>query len=320
MINILIVDDNKSKTGAISDLINSVTGEIKANIEIAGNIGSASKKISNTKYDLVILDLNIPLVDGKESQKDGGLRLLNNLKRQNKLKWPKKLIGLTAYKESFEKYNKEFTDDSYLLIEYSNTNTDWQKPICSIIGQIYDAARKGASPKGTFSRFEMTIICITYLVVVVSIFLPKSYTPIQSTQLFLLSAMLIAFLFGKNVQSKFKLKLPGLIFSTAGAAALALGSMVLLSNLSTPKFAIGIYEIIDEEGKKVVINEKDIDVSLGANTQRPEIFTKNYSLIVIFPKGCDKSNIHIRDYSGTINYVKDTLQILRLGKDLKKSK
>jgi CheY-like chemotaxis protein len=313
---ILIVDDYNKKVDNIRDTIKSAYGGRAMKIDISDNIHSASRKVADNKYDLVVLDINIPITKGKKPQKDGGIRLLENIRRDKRLNRPNRLVGLTGYSDCFMQYVDEFKKDDYHLIKYSNASTDWQRPLGNIINQISDLSLE--TPKVPINRDSIDIIIMFIIIgiIICSIFMPISYSPTQRTMLFFVSSLLLAILFGKNAQTKFKLKLPGLLFSTAGAAGLAMGCIFLLHHLSSPNIAIGIYEVFNEKGEKVTINNKDIQIPVGINAKTPEIFTKNNSLIVIFPKGHEKISVEIKNYSGDIKYTVNNKQKLTLGKDL----
>jgi hypothetical protein len=92
--------------------------------------------------------------------------------------------------------------------------------------------------------------------------------------------------------------------------------MIILNHICTPKLAIGVYEVFDTTGKQTSIDDADIDIAIGSNAQRPEIFKKRNTLIVVYPNANDTYNISIKGYTGTIQYTQNKVQQLTLGKDL----
>ncbi len=262
------------------------------------------------------MDINIPIAENKNPQKDGGIRLLENLRRAKKLNQPNKLIGLTGYSECYSKYENEFKKDGYYLIHYSSSATDWQKPLGNIINQIDSLSSKSQRISINRESLDLILSVLIIVITIVAIFLPISYTPTQRTMLFFVNSILLAILFGKNAQTKFNLKLPGFVFSTVGAAAIAMGCMVLLHHLNSPDISIGVYEIFDEQGKRIELENSDIKVPVGINASTPEIFVRGNSLIVIFPHGCEKVSVEIKKYFGDIRYIINKKECLHFGKDL----
>jgi CheY-like chemotaxis protein len=62
------------------------------------------------RYDLLVLDINLPLRRETQPVRDGGLRLLKQLQLGGpRLKYPEHIIGLTEYPELYDEFVRDFT-------------------------------------------------------------------------------------------------------------------------------------------------------------------------------------------------------------------
>jgi len=318
MISVLIVDDSDSKIQEIRQLLESTHGSKDIDICTASNIQQATRMVKKKLFSLAILDLNIPLVQGREAQRDGGLRLLKNLETQRRLKMPIKLVGLTAYDDAMQAHRMTFESKSYVLIKYENRSTDWHEPISSAVVQLLNSEASGAEGALPSSALEIWLIAACFIIVTTSVFLPIAYSPTQRLSLFILCAMLVSFLFGKNAQAKLKLKLPGVIFTTLGSGATALATLLVLTHLSTSDVSVGVFEVMNEVGQYVDLDTCHISAPFDEGTRKATTFVDGQSLIVVFPAGTEKIRLSVCRYTGILRYSRERVQVLRFGKELKK--
>lgn len=80
MIRILIVDDKTDKQGNIVKVVNNMClGREDIDIKTVSYIVDAKEVLARTTIDIMILDICLPLRAGAELQRDGGIRLLNEI-------------------------------------------------------------------------------------------------------------------------------------------------------------------------------------------------------------------------------------------------
>ena len=71
MIRVLIMDDTPDKTAKIKTVLKERCLLKEEEIEWAGSINSGRRKLALTVYDLLILDLVMPINDGDEVEAEG---------------------------------------------------------------------------------------------------------------------------------------------------------------------------------------------------------------------------------------------------------
>lgn len=150
------------------------------------------------------------------------------------------------------------------------------------------------------------------------------YAPVPRVVLFLLSSVFLAALIGAEASSRFRLELPGFLFVTGGASALALGTLVLATNLSKPDRQIVVFEVVDERGEKVNLGVFGaLEMQRHPSGLQPTYFVSGNSVVLIFPEQVVEQTILVRTtstgraYKGVVSYAKPPAAPLRLTEDLK---
>lgn len=101
--NILIVDDNNDKIAKIVSVIKSVSSNF--NIDTVVDSYSAQLKLFKVEYDLILVDLLLPHRFGEEPNANGGILLLSEISRNNKLITPTFILGITQHDKLKDKFS-----------------------------------------------------------------------------------------------------------------------------------------------------------------------------------------------------------------------
>lgn len=130
--NILIVDDSNEKIRNVVSVIRSISDEFA--IESASDYVSAVKKLVTHKYDLMISDLLLPIRTKETPDYCGGMNLVKEIERNNKIHSPNFIIGFTQYEEHKEQFSK-----IWRVIIYSPSDEVWKNQLISLIAHIRKA-------------------------------------------------------------------------------------------------------------------------------------------------------------------------------------
>lgn len=132
-LNILIIEDEENKATSIKNYILSV--ESNVSLELARNQIDALTILEKKKFDLVLLDMCLPLRDGEELKISGGENILDELDMNESYIRPSLIIALTQFDNLQEEVRNKFPELG--AIKYSNEQTDWQKGVKrAVIGSI----------------------------------------------------------------------------------------------------------------------------------------------------------------------------------------
>ncbi|EKN6193515.1 TPA: response regulator [Yersinia enterocolitica] len=129
--NILLVEDNYDKLQILHKLIENFKD--KVTIKKVISVNDAINELTVKNYDLMIIDIQIPDIDGGDINETGGIELLGCIENLTNGWIPRYIIGLTSHAENIEYSKKAFKEYGW---EVFDTNIDkdlWSKIITSKI-------------------------------------------------------------------------------------------------------------------------------------------------------------------------------------------
>ncbi|WP_299896776.1 hypothetical protein [uncultured Aquimarina sp.] len=133
MIKVLVVDDNNDKLKKIKEsIINNHTID-ESYIHSASCKKDASRYLYKERYDLMILDLVLPVEDGGESLAKNGINFLDEILINPSIKPPIHIVGMSGFKDEVADAHEHFTSKLWNIIDYEETSTIWSDKLNSII-------------------------------------------------------------------------------------------------------------------------------------------------------------------------------------------
>lgn len=135
MIDILIVDDSNDKVANILKVIRELSNDLY--VDIAIDFISAQTQLISKQYDLLILDINLPIRNGEEPSLETGKNLLSEINRKSSIKSPFYIISLSQFSEECKDLSS-----IWQTINYKAESNEWNKPISDIIKHIIKCGYK----------------------------------------------------------------------------------------------------------------------------------------------------------------------------------
>jgi CheY-like chemotaxis protein len=123
MILILVVEDNDDKAD-MSINVALESGIDKKQIKRVTSVSDAIEEMRLIQYDIVVLDMNLPIRNKGKSKPDSGLTILTEIEN-DRLQVPRSIIGVTAYDELKEQYSEKFKSFDFNLYS-SASSDDWE--------------------------------------------------------------------------------------------------------------------------------------------------------------------------------------------------
>jgi hypothetical protein len=133
MIKILIVDDLETKREKIIKTILDNHDILNKNIVQANCIKAAKKVLYNEYFDLMILDLVLPVEESGDCNAKNGTNFLNEIGINPSIHPPIHIVGISGYKEQVSEYNDDFSKKLWNLIDYEEASSSWEDQLKSII-------------------------------------------------------------------------------------------------------------------------------------------------------------------------------------------
>ncbi|QAT85977.1 hypothetical protein EJ065_4426 [Corallococcus coralloides] len=157
MINILIADDSTEKVARIKSLISEILTDDEARVLHASTVSEAVSFLRTESFDLLVVDLNIPIRKQEAPRPDGGLKIIQSLQQRRDLHLPTHVLGLTAYTELLLENAQTFESDLWHVVKYSPDTTEWMDQIGRKLIHIAESKSKSSSV------FETDLAIVTAL-------------------------------------------------------------------------------------------------------------------------------------------------------------
>lgn len=136
---VLIVEDEPEKKRLIMEAVMSADDMAYSRVNVAGDLVEAKQLLSNNKYELIVLDINIPKRADMQVETGLGLRLLDFIKHNDKAIKPTYVIGMSAYEDGVEAAVEEFSFPLWRFITFSYSDLSWQGDIRAVVEYLNES-------------------------------------------------------------------------------------------------------------------------------------------------------------------------------------
>lgn len=158
MIQILVVEDQTHKQDNIKQIILD-NSNIKPNdLKIVGSVKEAKKLLYDNYFDLMILDLVLPIETGGEAEAKNGAQFLEDIHTSPMIKPPIHIIGLSGYSDLVTQYHEQFKKKLWFLIDYQADSSGWQDHLKTIIFHLVKTRERFIQTTVKKEMFDIAII------------------------------------------------------------------------------------------------------------------------------------------------------------------
>jgi nucleoside phosphorylase/CheY-like chemotaxis protein len=154
---ILLVDDEQEKRRLVAETVLSVHGITEDNIEYATDVFAAKKAIKKTRFDLIILDINLPPRAQDRAKVGAGLDVLRFIKQNDQAKAPAYLFGLTAHDDGAAIAANEFSSPLWKLVRFSSNEVEWREPLREAIVYLQKSTKPPFVSDGNTFHTDLAI-------------------------------------------------------------------------------------------------------------------------------------------------------------------
>lgn len=143
MIRILVIDDNDFKRAKIVKVLERLLSIEEHAIDEAIHSIDGAKHLKSARYDLLILDVNIPMRKNESPDPKNGEELLRQI-QMRRFKTPTHVIGLTAFPNLVDDFVVAFEEFTWSLVLFDQSSDGWEHRIANklehiIAGKCIDA-------------------------------------------------------------------------------------------------------------------------------------------------------------------------------------
>ena len=132
---ILVVEDGVAKEKRVLAAIFDVPGMAQSDVSIARSVIGAKRKLAEQRFDVLILDIQIPQHDGERVRVKGGAELLESLMTSKRIACPPHVIGLSAF-DSNPEIDAAFERNTSVIVKYDARDSAWEEKLQVKIDQI----------------------------------------------------------------------------------------------------------------------------------------------------------------------------------------
>lgn len=125
MIKVLIIDDTDTKINRIKSVVIDNCSIPEENIDIAKSTNAGRKLLGTNDYDLLLLDLVLPLNDDEEPDAEEGPKFIDEIYTNDRINIPNQIIGLTQHEDCYSELKERFEDKVWYLLKYGHSKNDW---------------------------------------------------------------------------------------------------------------------------------------------------------------------------------------------------
>lgn len=158
MIKILIVDDTTDKVARITKVLTQLEGVDVSQVTHESNVHSAKLRLLENVYDLMILDIALPERVDKDVERDGGIKLLDEITERSRFKVPHHIIGITEFSDTFAVASERFSRRLFSIIRYDAASNEWVEPLLAKIRHII-AAKQNAAGVEKNHQSHLAVVC-----------------------------------------------------------------------------------------------------------------------------------------------------------------
>ena len=154
MIRILVVDDNNLRVNNVRTLIDNLQ-DCEKHIEYVSTVFDAKKQLLTTQFDVMLLDLVLPVRVDSEPQANSGLDLLHEIVQLDQYKLPSYVLVISEFESALLSLSSITSKLSFTSIKYDATSDEWRLRLENFLKQII---RTGTTGNQEYN-YDVAIIC-----------------------------------------------------------------------------------------------------------------------------------------------------------------
>ena len=154
---ILIVDDNTAKAGKLANVF-SAEGVAEGDIEVVNSASAARTALSKTLFDLLVIDLLLPLRAGDDPNCTSSTDLVREIAERDTLKNPRVIVGFTAYQDAEQVARLTFQERMWTIVFYDETSSSWERQFQNVTQYL-----KTSAPRTAPTEYTVDVCLVTAL-------------------------------------------------------------------------------------------------------------------------------------------------------------
>jgi nucleoside phosphorylase/CheY-like chemotaxis protein len=139
VLSALIVDDDVRKRTALREVLLRISGDGNWKVVEAGAIVPAKEAMARETFDLLLLDIALPLRSGEDVRMNGGSDLLSEIVEVDLYRVPTHIVAVTGYSDIFAAMVERWGNRLVATIHYDERSETWESKLGELVGRIIAA-------------------------------------------------------------------------------------------------------------------------------------------------------------------------------------
>jgi nucleoside phosphorylase len=156
-VRILIADDQARRYERLIVGLEAI-GVRRQDVDIVPSAKDARDCLDTHRYDLLILDILIPLWPEGEPSAQNALDLLFEIHEAEEQQGPRHIVGITADRSAARDAAREFEELTWTVVEYSAISDEWVSRILNCVRYISGILQSSAAVRPEYN-IDLAIIC-----------------------------------------------------------------------------------------------------------------------------------------------------------------
>lgn len=145
--NILLIEDAPDGKSGLLQFLNDKRNKYYTNLDFAACTSDAIKLMNKTTYDLVILDVILPVHLGGEKHEQNSINLFEQFNEPVEIRAQEYIVALSESEELSDEAKDYFSGKPWGLLKYSETNNQYIQSLDKIINYIITKNSKNVVEK-----------------------------------------------------------------------------------------------------------------------------------------------------------------------------
>lgn len=155
MIKVLVADDNPRRHQKLRHALGEIAG-ITVQLDVVTSANEARQSLAGQQYDLMVMDIILPLRAEDDPSEQHSLELLTELTEFDSQHKPNLIVGLTADPELAQRVAPRFEAHLWTVVRYSDDNDTWVAQIVNCVRYIHDL---NVRPQRTGYQTDLVVLC-----------------------------------------------------------------------------------------------------------------------------------------------------------------
>ncbi|MBD9638460.1 hypothetical protein IB277_19335 [Ensifer sp. ENS07] len=132
---VLVIEDQDPKFDAVREQVIECFESLTLVVERAETMQQATKSLYQSKYDLIVVDLMLPLRNKAEDPIDISDDIVGVIESSDKNRGSN-IVALTGFNDLFDEKRQVFNDAGILIVRYGDAKEEWRRSLAAALGRI----------------------------------------------------------------------------------------------------------------------------------------------------------------------------------------